>query len=197
MKIAIEVNGVLRDTLKKIQEVYQKWNIDNPFLEETEDSFKYEVLSDVTTLEISNHLTFKDENEVYDFLYKEYTMEIFGHAGSVEVSSMMDLNDFYLENRDEHEIIIVSDEIGKSKPATLFFLSKFGCLVENVKFYSEVTINSLWESIDLLLTANPKLLLNHPPNVKVIKYENSYNNDVQVEHKINSFKEFNQKIKNL
>jgi hypothetical protein len=197
MKIAIEVNGVLRDTLKKIQEVYQKWNIDNPFLEETEDSFKYEVLSDVTTLEISNHLKFKDENEVYDFLYKEYTMEIFGHAGSVEVSSMMDLNDFYLENRDEHEIIIVSDEIGKSKPATLFFLSKFGCLVENVKFYSEVTINSLWESIDLLLTANPKLLLNHPPNVKVIKYENSYNNDVQVEHKINSFKEFNQKIKNL
>jgi hypothetical protein len=142
-------------------------------------------------------LKFKDENEVYDFLYKEYTMEIFGHAGSVEVSSMMDLNDFYLENRDEHEIIIVSDEIGKSKPATLFFLSKFGCLVENVKFYSEVTINSLWESIDLLLTANPKLLLNHPPNVKVIKYENSYNNDVQVEHKINSFKEFNQKIKNL
>ena len=48
MKIGIEINGVLRDTLKKIQEVYQKWNIENPFLSEEKESFGYEVLSDVT-----------------------------------------------------------------------------------------------------------------------------------------------------
>ena len=68
MKIGIELNGVLRDTLKKIQEVYQKWYIDNPFLEESDDGFTYEIISDVTTLNLQNHLKFKDEQEVYDFL---------------------------------------------------------------------------------------------------------------------------------
>ena len=71
-----------------------------------------------------------------NFLYTEHCMEIFGHAPSTEMSTFKDLFDFYLENRDKHEILIVSDEIGKSKPATLFFLSKFGCQIEKVKFYS-------------------------------------------------------------
>jgi hypothetical protein len=195
MRIAIELNGVLRDTLKKIQQEYEKWYIDNPFKEETD--FEYKVISDLDSLEISKHLSFKDENELYNFLYKEHTMEIFGHAGSVENSSMMDFNDFYTELRDEHEILIVSDEIGKSKPASLFFISKFGCLVETVKFYSEVTINSLWDSIDILLTANPKLLLNHPDDVIVIKYETTYNKHIQIKHSITLFKELKEKIKEI
>jgi hypothetical protein len=198
MRIAIELNGVLRDTLKKIQEQYEKWYIENPFIEEEEKSdFEYKVISDLTTLNIEEHLTFKDKNDLYDFLYKEHTMEIFGHAGSVEVSSMMDFNDFYLDIRDEHDVMIISDEIGKSKPASLFFISKFGCLVETVKFYSESTINSMWDSIDVLLTANPKLLLDHPQSKVVIKYGTSYNNDVEVEHSITSLKELKTKIKEI
>jgi hypothetical protein len=199
MRIAIELNGVLRDTLKKIQEQYEKWYIENPFKEEEveESDFEYKVISDLTSLKIKEHLTFKDENDLYDFLYKEHTMEIFGHAGSVEVSSMMDFNDFYLDIRDEHDVLIVSDEIGKSKPASLFFISKFGCLVETVKFYSESTINSMWDSIDVLLTANPKLLLDHPQSKVVIKYDTSYNKDIEVEHSITNLKELKTKIKEI
>ena len=198
MRIAIELNGVLRDTLKKIQEQYEKWYIENPFREEEEISeFEYKVISDLTTLNIKEHLAFKDENDLYDFLYKEHTMEIFGHAGSVEISTMMDFNEFYLDIRDKHDVIIVSDEIGKSKPASLFFISKFGCLVETVKFYSESTINSMWDSIDVLLTANPKLLLDHPQSKIVIKYDTSYNKDVEVEHSITSLKELKTKIKEI
>jgi hypothetical protein len=33
----------------------------------------------------------------------------------------MDFNDFYTEMRDNYDISIVSDEMGKSKPASLFF----------------------------------------------------------------------------
>ena len=192
MRIGIELNGVLRDTLGKIQQEYEKWYIDNPLLEDEE--FDRKVLSNVTSLEITNHLTFKDEDEVYDFLYKEHTMEIFGHAGSVEVSGMMDLNDTYIDLRDKHDLLIVSDEIGKSKPASLFFISKFGCLIEQVKFYSKTTINSLWDCVDVLLTANPNLLLNCPDNKRVIKFETSYNDDVHVEHSIKSIKELKNKI---
>lgn len=195
MRIAIELNGVLRDTLKKIQQEYEKWYLENPFKED--DETDYEVISDLTTLEISKHLKFKDDDELYDFLYKEHTMEIFGHAGSVETSGMMDFNEFYLDNRDNHDILIVSDEIGKSKPASLFFISKFGCLVETVKFYSESTINSMWDSIDVLLTANPNLLLNYPEGKIVIKYETLYNKDIDVIHTITKLKELNLKLKEL
>jgi len=195
MKIGIELNGVLRDTLKKIQQEYEKWYIENPFKEE--DEFEYKVISELTTLNISEHLRFKDEDELYNFLYNENTMEIFGHAGSVEVSSMMDFNDFYLDMRDEHDILIVSDEIGKSKPASLFFISKFGCLVETVKFYSESTINSMWDSIDILLTANPKLLLNHPKDKIVIKFDTTYNTDINTKHSILNLKELKSKIKEI
>ena len=195
MKIGIELNGVLRDTLKKIEQEYEKWYIDNPFKEESE--FEYKVLSDLTSLDILTHLSFKDEDELYNFLYKEHTMEIFGHAGSVEVSSMLDFNNFYIDMRDNHDILIVSDEIGKSKPASLFFISKFGCLVETVKFYSESTINSLWDSVDILLTANPKLLLNHPENKIVIKFETTYNSETKKEHSISTLKELKNKIKEI
>ena len=197
MRIGVELNGVLRDTLKKIQEVYQKWYIDNPFIEEEEDKFQYEIISDVTTLDLNKHLKFRDEDELYNFLYKEYTMEIFGHAGSVETSGMIDFNDFYLDMRDEHDILIISDEIGKSKPASLFYISKFGCLVETVKFYSESTLNSMWDSIDILLTANPNLLLNKPQNKILIKFKTSYNEEIKTEHEISSIKELKQKIETI
>jgi len=191
MRIGVEINNVLRNTLGRIQEVYEKWYIDNPYVDE---SVERKVISDVTTLNIFSHLLFNNEDEVYDFLYKEYTMEIFGHAGSTEMSGMMDFNDFYLETRDNHDIIVVSDEIGKSKPASLFFLSKFGCLVETIKFYSEQTKNQMWDSIDILLTANPDLLLNKPTDKIIIKYITEYNCDIDVEHEIKNIKELKQKI---
>ena len=192
MRIGIELNGVLRNTLGKIQQEYEKWYIENPLLEDEE--FERKVISDVTSLEIKNHLKFKDDDEVYDFLYKEHTMEIFGHAGSVEINGMIDLNEIYVDLRDKHDLLIVSDEIGKSKPASLFFISKFGSLIEQVKFYSKNTINSLWDSVDILLTANPNLLLNCPNNKRVIKFESSYNDDVNVEHSIKTIKELKNKI---
>lgn len=197
MRIGIELNGVLRDTLKKIQQEYNKWYIENPFREEGEDEFEYEVMSDLTSLDIMNHLKFKNKDELYDFLYKEHTMEIFGHAGSTEISSMMDFNEFYLDVRDNHDVLIVSDEIGKSKPASLFFISKFGCLVETVKFYSESTINSMWDSIDILLTANSKLLLEYPEGKMVIKFNTNYNSEINIEHSISSIKELKSKIEQI
>ena len=195
MRIGIEINGVLRDTLKKIQEVYQKWYIDNPFLEN--EDFERKVISDVTSLDIMSHLSFRDADELYNFLYKEYTMEIFGHAGSVEMNSMILLNDFYLDMRDNHDIWVVSDEMSKSKPASLFFLSKFGCLVENVKFYSEVSLNLMWEQVGVLITADPNLLQDYPDGKTLIKFKTSYNSEIHVKHEITSIKELKAKIESL
>jgi hypothetical protein len=102
-------------------------------------------------------------------MYEEYCMEIFGHAPSAEMMTFNVLNELYKQFRDKHEFIIISDEIGKSKPATLFFLSKFGCEIEKVIFFSNVTINNVWNEFDILLTANPNLLLNHPEKNTIVK----------------------------
>ena len=123
-------------------------------------------------------------------------MEIFGHASSTEYSTFIDLNDFYVDMRDNHDIILISDEIGKSKPATLFFLTKFGCQIEKIVFYSQFTLQTVWNEIDLLLTANPDLLLNHPTDKKIIKYNTNYNTNITDLPNIDNIKELKNLIEN-
>jgi hypothetical protein len=193
------MNGVLRDTILKFRQLYEKFNIDlSPELEEgNEPVFKYEVIEPIDSLDLMKHFTFPSKDEFYSFMYEEHPMEIFGHAPSVEMSTMMDLNEFYYDMRNNHDILIVSDEIGKSKPASLFFLSKFGCLIEKVKFYSESTIDSMWNEIDVLLTANPDLLLKCPKDKKVIKFETEYNKQVDSDLTITTLKELKNKLEEI
>ena len=203
----------MRDTITKFTQTYEKYLIDseneinentynlteNGEIEEIEQSepFEYKKISDVTSLDLLNHFTFKSKEELYSFMYEDYVMEIFGHSPSSEYTTFNDLNDVYLNLRDRHDLVIISDEIGKSKPASLFFLSKFGCLVEKVKFYSNSTIKSMWSEIDILLTANPDLLLNHPEDKIIIKYETEYNKNINLEHSISTIKDLENKIKNI
>ena len=173
-RIGIEINGVLRDTIGKFTQLYKKHMIEEKEDESKtyeldmsgnteelvpKEDFEYKILSDVTSLNLMNHFSFNDDNELYSFMYEDFAMQIFGHAGSTETFTFNDLNEIYLKYRDNNELLIVSDEMGKSKPASLFFLSKFGCLLEKVKFYSNTTKNSMWNEIDVLLTANPDLIL--------------------------------------
>jgi len=211
-RIGIEINGVLRDTIGKFTQVYEKhmveesddenktYEIDlsgNTKENTTENNFEYKIINDVTSLELMSHFTFKDSDELYSFMYEDFVMQIFGHAGSTETFTFNDLNDFYINFRDNYEIIIVSDEMGRSKPSSLFFLSKFGCLVENIKFYSNSTLQNLWDSLDILVSANPKLIENAPENKTVIKYETPYNKNVTCEYEITELKKLNEIIKNI
>lgn len=195
MRIAIEINGVLRNTIGKIEQTYQKFFIEKTDGIEDDESFTYGMNLPVTSLDLKNHFLFPTEDGIYSFLYEEFPMEIFGHSQSTEYSTFNDLNDIYLNLRDNHDLIIVSDEIGKSKPASLFFLSKFGCLLEKVKFYSNSTINSMWDEIDILLTSNPNLLLEHPDDKIVIKYQTEYNKHIDVEDSIETLNEFENVLK--
>jgi hypothetical protein len=197
MRIGIEINGVLRNTIDKVEKTYQKFMIDKTEGIEDDNSFKYEIKTPIESLNLKEHFTFPEDRDLFSFLYEEFPMEIFGHAQSSEYTTFNDLNDFYLEFRDNSDILIVSDEIGKSKPASLFFLSKFGCLVEKIKFYSNLTINSMWNEIDILLTSNPDLLLEYPNNKIVIKYITDYNKNIEAKYEISSIKELKDKIKQI
>jgi len=156
MRIAFDINGVLRDTFLKAEQLYQKFYIDefeeektSSYNEETEefteeivkDDFKYELNLPVKSLDnLEEYFRFKDKEDLFNFFYVDFPMQIFGHAPSISGNTFNVLNDIYEELRDEHELLIVSDEIQKSKPASLFFLSKYGSLIEKIKFYSNSNI---------------------------------------------------------
>jgi hypothetical protein len=194
MRIGIDVNGVLRDTIGKFKQTYEKFLIEKSEVFEN-DEFEYKITEPIDSLTLTNHFTFKDEEEYLSFMFEEFPMQIFGHAGSTELSTFHDLQDFYLENRDKHEITIFSQEKGKTKPATLFFLSKFGCEVESVKFYNQTTVDRLWEDYDLILTSDPELLSKVTIFTILIKYNTEYNKNSKITWNVDTFKEFNELIK--
>ena len=219
-KIGIEINGVLRDTISKFTELYEKHLVDSHFNESTDktyeiefsgdtdevielnenvevNNFEYKVLSPVTSLDLGSHFSFPSKDDLYSFMYEEYTMELFGHAPSTEMLSFNLLNDIYYNLRDTYDLMIVSDEIGRSKPSSLFFLSKFGCLVEKVFFYSEITKNNMLDEVDILLTANPDLLLNKPDNKIIIKFITDYNKNIKSEYEISSLSDLELTIKKI
>jgi hypothetical protein len=211
-RIGIEINGVLRDTIGKFTQLYEKHMIDEDEYDGktfdvdisgnteelvSKEEFEYKILSDVTSLNLMDHFRFNDENELYSFMYEDFAMQIFGHAGSTETFTFNQLNDLYLKYREENELLIVSDEIGKSKPASLFFLSKFGCLLEKIKFYSNSTINSMWNEVDILLTSNPSLILEKPKDKIVVKYNTTYNKNISCDYEINSFEEFDETLQKI
>jgi hypothetical protein len=213
-KIGIEINGVLRDTITKFIQLYEKnmieenetennlktFDIDmsgNTDLVIEEENFKYEIKNEVTSLNLMNHFSFRNEDELYSFTYEDFAMQIFGHAGSSETFTFNDLNEIYLKYRDNNELLIVSDEMGKSKPASLFFLSKFGCQLEKVKFYSNTTINSMWDEVDVLLTSNPNLILEKPKDKIVVKYITNYNKNIKSDYEIEKLKDFDEVLQKL
>jgi hypothetical protein len=215
MKIGIDVNGVLRNTILKFDLVYQKNLIEKKNqefsgqtfkldvsgntspIELEDDNFNYEKITEVTTLDLINHYSFKSEEELFSFLYEDFAMEIFGHAPSTEMTTFNVLNDIYFEFRDQFDLLIVSNEIGRSKPSTLFFLSKFGCLLEKVIFYSELTKKNMWNEVNILLTSNPDLLLNKPEDKIVVKYNTNYNKQIESKYEITSISEFSEIIKKI
>jgi hypothetical protein len=206
MRIAFDINGVLRDTFLKAEQLYQKFYIDefeeektSSYNEETEefteeivkDDFKYELNLPVKSLDnLEEYFRFKDKEDLFNFFYVDFPMQIFGHAPSISGNTFNVLNDIYEELRDEHELLIVSDEIQKSKPASLFFLSKYGSLIEKIKFYSNITIDSMWDEVDILVTANPNHILNSPEGRIIIKYKTTYNEDIDSKFTIENLEDF-------
>lgn len=204
MKIAIDLNGVIRDVFLKTEQVYTKFFLEekeddtiSEYNEETEewvqvnndDKFEYGINLPVTSTNLIDHFKFKNQDELYNFFYVDFPMQIFGHSPSISGNTFNILNDLYVDLRDNDEITIISDEIGKSKPATLFFLSKYGCLIENIKFYSSVTIDDTYNLFDIIVTSNPNLLNISKDDKILIKVLTDYNKNLKSDYTIKNISE--------
>ena len=196
MRIAIDINNVIRNTFLKAEQIYQKYYIDN--IDDLDNEFDYGLNLPVTDLSnLIENFKFPDVESLFKFFYEEFPMEIFGHSPSMENNTFNTLNEIYETLRDDHDILIISDEISKSKPATLFFLSKYGCLIEKVKFFSKVTLNSVWDESDLIITSNPELLDNNPKNKIMVKVNSTYNQNSSGDYTIENIEEFTTLYKKL
>jgi hypothetical protein len=193
MKIGIEINGVLRDIVTKMEQVYQKYLIDE--MDENSD-FVYEMDLPVTSFEFGKHFKFKDDDEFYSFLYEEFVMQLFGHAPSTENSTFYDYDEIYQKHKENHRFILFSDDIGKAKPATLFFISKFACQCDKIVFISKFNEADFKDEVDVIVTTNPNVLSSKIDKI-LVKYEMPYNKDIDSELTISNFKELDIILENL
>ena len=193
-RVAIEIDGVLRDTFAKLEQIYQKFLIDE--LELVDEDFKFEIKKPFDTKDFTNHFVFKNEEEFFTFVYEEFAMEIFGHSPSSELTTFIDLKDLQIGHQNEIEWVLISEQIGKTKPATLFFVSKFGCDVDKVVFFNKKTIDKIWDEFDILVASSPNLLSNTYKK-PTIKYERTYNSNIDVQYTITNLKELESTLKKI
>jgi len=178
-RIGISLNEVLRDFVGQFSYTYDK------YIEKTDTKSE-----DITTFNLLNHFKFDDIDKLNNFLYLEAPLEIFGHADQLTDGLINHLNLFLsdIEFDEEHTIELVSREVDKAIPSTLFFLSKTGCRVNNIRFVKKY--EDKWDGIDVLITANPLALAAKPSNKTSVKIKATYNTDSKADYEIGSILEF-------
>jgi hypothetical protein len=174
MIIGISLDDVLRDFLGKFKSVYKK-------------EFDKDPIEPINSLDLLTHFPFDTESELYTFLYEDFSLELFGHANEKYKNAVIDLNNLYLQHKDNHEFIIISKEVGNSIPATLFFLSKTSCKLRNYRFVSNN--DYVWEYCDIMISANPNILINKPENKISIKVKSEYNTDIKSDYEVEKLKD--------
>ena len=199
MKIGIAIDGVLRDFFSQLAYVHNKYisEISDLAIEERgedpEDKIREIDLEKTPFTDYANmadFFHFESIDSMNDFLYRKASLEIFGHADMTLSNIMNQFNNFLMEMDDEgeHEIILVSREALNSIPSTFFFLSKTTCKAKNIKFYTK--FEDKWNDIDVLITANPRVLDAKPDNKISVKVKTTYNENCKSDFTIDLLKDF-------
>jgi hypothetical protein len=177
MIIGITLNEVIRDFIGQLKYTHTKY-----FGEDLEDV-------EITDWELFKFFKFKNELELNNFLYSEAAMEIFAHADQLHYNIGAKLNNFIADivDEEEHEIVLISRDAHKSRPSTLFFLSKLGFTGSHIKFVTDTS--KKWDGVDILITANPIALLNKPEGKISVKINTSYNKKIEADYELDNILE--------
>ena len=194
MEIFISIDGVLRNTIAKFDYHYKDYYLDTEpeNLTEEEQSFQYGVTEPVRNSFLLESYKFQSKEEFDNFTFMDYAVEIFGHANPSYSNVFFELNKLIYENKEHRFTLVGLDELGKSKPSTLFFLSKNGFMGNNIKFSINSEIPNLWKQCDLWITDNKSVIDLCPRSKKVVKFNTDYNqhftNPLEI-HKLTEIKE--------
>jgi len=172
MNIYISIDGVLRNFINRFHYHYEQAYID---VEENEDDFEYKVIEPLTNINISDHFIFQSKEQEDYFRYIEYPMELYGHSPVSYNGVNNDINKLVFENKDHTITLVGLDELGKAKPATLFFLSKNGFMGNNIKSIKTENLDENWNKCDVWITDCKKIVDSCPNDKVVIKFNTTYN----------------------
>jgi hypothetical protein len=173
MEIFISIDGVLRNTIQKFDYHYNDAYLNGELPED--NTFEYGITEPIQNDNLLNSYKFQSKEEFEFFLFIEYPIEIFGHAGLSYSTTFTDLHKIAYENKEHNFTLFGLDELGKAKPATLFFLSKNGFLGNNIKFIRSEDIKDNWDKCDLWITDNKTIVDSCPKEKSVIKFNTTYN----------------------
>jgi hypothetical protein len=174
MEIFISIDGVLRNTIQKFDYHYnESFLAEDVVLED--NTFEYGVTEPIENDKLINSYKFQSKEEYEFFMFMEYPIEIFGHAGLSYSTTFTDLHKVIFDSQEHNITLIGLDELGKAKPATLFFLSKNGFMGNNIKFIKSDDITDMWEKCDCWVTDNEKIITECPKDKTAIKFNTSYN----------------------
>lgn len=178
-KVGITINEVLRDFIGQFAYTYDKYVAKTDIKE-----------GQVDTFDLINHFKFDSVDDLNKFLYIEASLEIFGHADQLHDNVMKHFNLFLTDIKDEeeHEVELISREVQKAIPSTLFFLSKLACQAEKIRFVQNHA--DKWDGVDILITANPRALEAKPKDKISVKINSSYNKDVKADYELDSIIDF-------
>ena len=188
MEIFISIDGVLRNTLQKFDYHYKDYYLNTE--SDEEELFDYGIKSNPVSIDnIVSSYNFQSEEEFKKFLYFDFPIEIFGHAGLSYNHAATELNTLIFENPDINITLVGLYEKGKAKPATLFFLSKNGILCDGVKFSTTDNIKKLWKQCDMWITDDINVISQCPKHKRSIKFNTFYNNHFTNTLEINKLSE--------
>ena len=171
MEIFISIDGVIRNTIQKFDFHYKDSYLDS----ESEDFFEYNITEPIQNDNLLNSYKFQSQEEFEYFLFVEYPIEIFGHAGLSYSTTFTDLHKMIFDNPEHNFTLVGLDELGKAKPATLFFLSKNGFMGNNIKSIKTENLDENWNKCDVWITDCKKIVDSCPSDKVVIKFNTTYN----------------------
>ena len=175
MEIFISIDGVIRNTIQKFDYHYNESYLADDVTFEEDNNFEYGVVEPIQNDNLLNSYKFQSKEEFENFLFIEYPIEIFGHAGLSYSTTFTDLHKLIYDNPQHNFTLIGLDELGKARPATLFFLSKNGFLGNNIKFSRTSNLDELWSTCDMWITDNKNILDVAPDDKIGLKFQTTYN----------------------
>lgn len=195
MNVHISIDGVLRNFINKFHGQYETAYIDTEPIDG--DDFEYGVLEPIYNKNLKNHFLFETDDQYNFFRYIEYPMEIYGHATISYNNVVNELHQLIYDNPNIKFTLVGLDEFAKAKSSTLFFLSKNGIMVENIKFIKTEDLKNEWKNCDLWVSDSEIILKNKPYWKDFIKFETGYNQFFTTKKTINKLNELKLNDTNL
>lgn len=205
--IGITIDDVLRDFssafIKCYNDKYNKLKEQSKVIEVIDED-NYTIVdidnnlsSEITTVNPFDLMSlFNSKEEGIEFLYEEFSMELFSLSGEMYKGCFNDLNNiFEVCNENNIKLIIISNENNKTKGNTLHFLAKNYPNINEYVFVDKIA--DFYNHCDYLVTANTSLLNNENYFNKNIKVNKDYNENIISKYTINKINELPKIIKEL